>query len=106
SEEVRNRLTPEQRQLKMSYRILVSASDLQVVKSAKTSGKQQPHESAARATSASTQFAKPRRAESEPQRRQKSQSEQPRRLSEADLNAAEEAYLKSRRLRGTPPSPA
>lgn len=106
SEEVRSRLTPEQRQLKMSYRILVSASDLQVVKPVKSSDKKQPREDEAKATTVSTQSTKFRPAESEPQRRQRSQSEQPRRLSEADLNAAEEAYLKSRKLRGSPPGPA
>jgi len=102
SDDVRNRLAPEQKQLKMSYRILVSRQDLEIVRGGKSAPEPRSEETrtpaaahdggpSSRSASApqhSDTAAKPKTTRKEPQ---------PRRLSEADLEAAEEAFLRSRR---------
>jgi hypothetical protein len=103
SDEARNRLTPEQKQLKMSYRILVSKQDLQVMSGGKPASEQQPEKPKSAAASASGEKQRPEKTPSSPpgdtgtKQRPSAAEPQPRRLSEADLAAAEEAFLRSRR---------
>jgi uncharacterized protein YkvS len=85
AQEARSRLTPEQQQLKMSYKILVSKKDLEPFTGAKP-----PKKEAAPA--------KPKPAEAEPAAKPAPKAEkelEPKRLSQADLDAAEEAALKA-----------
>lgn len=102
SDEMRNRLTAEQKQLRMNYRILVSVKDVEVVKGGKPSGTRAKSdakptdsdpagkEGAPRApTPAATDASELREAAHE-------EEPSPKRLSEADLQAAEEAFLRSR----------
>ena len=111
SDELRNRLSAEQKQLKMNYRILVSAKDIEPTKDDKPSGKAVPQ--AAKADAASSEGSKkgagdapapsqnaraprgsPAEAGSEPDAPVDGPSL--KRISEADLAAAEENYLRSR----------
>ena len=102
SDEVRNRLTAEQKQLKMSYRILVSKQDLEIIEESKSAPEGRPAGAKPAAAPAqggrkgaeSTPEPRPRQAQARP----KTPNEEPetRRLSEADLEAAEEAFLRSR----------
>jgi len=110
SDEVRNRLTAEQRQLKMSYRILVSKNDLEPIRGDKPRGSaKDQHVRNADSSSDSTKGSK---ASGSSSALGQSSTEQPvvqsakpklpkqeeplKRLSEADLAAAEEAFLRSR----------
>ena len=97
SDDVRSRLTPEQKQLKMSYRILVAKEDLRLVspdKSPKVEGSSS--EGTARAKR-ETKTQPVQQGMRETESKTEPRSNKPRRLSEADLSAAEEAYLRSRR---------
>lgn len=87
SGEARNRLTPEQKQLKLSYKILVSEKDLTPLKGDKPKGGKKAEKAEASAEDSASESGDkgPARAP-EPA---------PKRLSEADLNAAEEEYLRS-----------
>lgn len=105
SDEVRNRLSAEQRQLKMSYRILVSKKDLETYKGDKPRGGAKPEAakpasgtesekgSASPGSSAQVDTAA---APAAP--KAEKESEPPKRLSEADLSAAEEEFLRSRQV--------
>ena len=73
SDEMRNRLTAEQKQLKISYKILLSAKDLTT-------------EIPARETKPQAREAKPK----------DSDEHDVKRLSEAEIAAKEEEFLKSR----------
>ena len=104
SGEVRNRLTPEQRQLTMAYKLLVHKKDLEPTKGGKPksaapkgeepeSGSASARKGPARAPdpeepaqAADIEAPAPKPEEKEPE---------PERLSEADLAAREEEYLKS-----------
>ncbi len=107
SDEVRNRLTPEQRQLKMSYRILVSKEDLRVTATIKSSDKDSKKVASGEPKTAKTKSASKDQAKQDNKLQNKNkkeddrkpQPEKPGRLSEADLAAAEEAYLRSLRAR-------
>ena len=109
SGEVRSRLTPEQRQLTMAYKLLVHKKDLEPIKGDKpksaapkgqdsesdsASGKKGPArapdpEITAQATDTEPTPPKPEKKEPQPER-----------LSAADLAAKEEEYLKSLRKDG------
>lgn len=108
SGEARNRLTPEQKQLKLSYKILASKKDVEPLKGGKPSGGKQ----AEKATEASADEASPSahkgpaRAPEPEQGSQQSagvadslpaDDDQPaqRRVSADDLTKAEEEYLRS-----------
>ena len=99
SDEGRGRLAPEQKELKMSYRILVSKKDIEPAKGGKPGpappGK--PKEAQAASPRAAPQAAKPPPEASKPAPAKRAEAEpQPKRLSEEDLSAAEEAFLRSR----------
>ncbi len=113
SDEVRSRLTAEQRQLKMSYRILVSKNDLEPLKSDKprssTKDKNVENTENTESSSDSTRGSKSSSPSAEPSQsstdrhvaqvikpKSSKKEELPKRLSEADLAAAEEAFLRSR----------
>jgi len=106
SDEVRNRLTAEQKQLKMSYRILVSHRDLEPHKGPKPSGAkpETKTESRPRADQSADAPNPPQEARASLQQgaaapkvpKPPPEEKPPRRLSEADLSAAEEAFLRSR----------
>ena len=109
SDEVRNRLTTEQRQLKMSYRILVSKNDLEPISSDKPRGsaKDQKAKNAdsgfnstkvSKASGPSSALSQSSTEQSAAQsaKTKPSKGEPLKRLSEADLAAAEEAFLRSR----------
>jgi len=98
SDEVRNRLSADQKQLKMSYRILLSAKDLEVTKGGKPSPERAPvEEKAAAAQGTGGGKGAQRAPESRPEPKTPGEPEAPHRLSEADLQAAEEAFLRSRK---------
>jgi hypothetical protein len=83
AQEARNRLTPEQQQLKMSYKILVSKNDMEPFTGAKPAKKGAPQ-------------VKPKPAEEPKQVSGTAASDsEPKRLSQADLDAAEEAALRA-----------
>jgi hypothetical protein len=87
SGEARNRLTAEQKQLKLSYKILVSEKDLTPIKGDKPrSGKK------AEKAEVSAEDNAPEGESKGPAR---TPEPAPKRLSEADLSAAEEEYLRS-----------
>lgn len=86
SDELRNRLSAEQKQLKMNYRILVSKKDLEPAKGDRPSGKAAP--TAAKADAASSEGSKKGAGDSP--------APPEKRLSEADLAAAEEEHLRAR----------
>ena len=108
SDEARNRLTAEQKQLKISYKILVSNKDIapykggtpkdtpvSKVKASKADSSAPKDDSAGETSSeeaANTASSESQKAEKEAEVAET----QPKRLSEADLAAAEEAFLKSR----------
>lgn len=102
SDEVRNRLTAEQKQLKMNYRILVSAKDVEVTKGGKPSGTRAKSEAQPAGTEPAERKGAPRAptpaasSSSQPAEPPDIEESSPRRLSEADLEAAEEAFLRSR----------
>ncbi|MDH7600896.1 MAG: hypothetical protein QHI38_01960 [Armatimonadota bacterium] len=101
SDDVRSRLTPEQRQLKMSYRILVSKEDLRVLAPGKSSEKEPKKQSTPEASAKKVKGEQKAQTtqSSKPLSEKETKSARPRRLSEADLAAAEEAYLRSLRPR-------
>jgi hypothetical protein len=109
SDEVRNRLTAEQKQLKMSYRILVSKNDLEPIGSGKPRGSaKDQHVRNADSSSDPTKSSKASGSSSalsqspteqltvQSAKTKPSKGEPLKRLSEADLAAAEEAFLRSR----------
>ncbi len=102
SDEARNRLTAEQKQLRMSYRILVSNRDLEVAKGGKPSPERRPVEAkpapapAQRVKNAAERAPAPRPRPVQGKSKKVKEDAEPRRLSEADLEAAEEAFLRSR----------
>jgi hypothetical protein len=81
SQDVRSRLTPEQQKLKMSYKILLSKKDLEPFAGGKPSKKEADE-------------AKPKK-EPPPEQEKPAAEEAPKRLSQADLDASEEAFLNS-----------
>jgi ribosomal protein L21E len=103
SDEVRNRLSAEQKQLRMSYRILVSKKDLETYKDDKPQGEARPEatkpsgDTESKKGSASPGPSARTDAASVPASpKVEKDSEPPKRLSEADLSAAEEEFLRSR----------
>ena len=84
SGEVRNRLTPEQRQLTMAYKLLVHKKDLEPSKGGKPKSAAPNPENTAQATDTEPPLPKPEKKEPQPER-----------LSAADLAAKEEEHLKS-----------
>lgn len=110
SDEARNRLTAEQKKLKMSYKILTSKKDLEPDKGGKPraaddskpaaqqggsgekKGSAPPSPSSSIAAAAPTPEPAAKTEKPEPS----DDEESPKRLSEADLAAAEEAFLRSR----------
>lgn len=116
SGEMRSRLTPEQRQLTISYKLLVSGKDVVPDKSPKPSRKSETEEASGEDSSAAPRKG-PARApepeavavlsprETEETEEQVGEAEQapeaasPKRLSESDLDAKEEEYLRSLRRR-------
>lgn len=97
SGELRNRLTPEQRQLRMSYKILVSKKDLEPCKGGKPRRAVASSETTAAESDDSAAPAGPshRSAVRGPSRQPKASQPQPKRLSESELSAKEEEYLRS-----------
>ena len=93
SGEARGRLTEEQRQLKISYKILVANKDIEPNKGGKPKGSSSP-----KSESAASEGGRegPARAP-DPGRAPKAPPEPPtpKRLSEADLEAKEEEFLRS-----------
>jgi len=96
SGEARNRLTPEQKQLRLSYKILVSRNDLEPAEGGKPEGGKRPAKAAAADVEDAAGSAKkgPARAP-EPKRVREKEEPAPRRPSAEDLAKAEEEYLKS-----------
>ena len=105
SDEMRNRLTAEQKQLRISYKILVSKNDIEPYKGGppkdtttkpKASKANTSNEKKDSASEPSSEEAV-NSASSEQVEIEKEEEieDQPKRLSEADLAAAEEAFLKS-----------
>ncbi len=93
SGEARNRLTAEQKQLKLSYKILVGKNDVIPTKGGKPKGGKSQSKSAANTSDASPSAPKgPARA---PEPAPDDQPSAPRRISEDDLSRAEEEYLRS-----------
>ena len=95
AQEARSRLTPEQQQLKMSYKILVSKKDLETVAGAKPAKKERME---AKPEAAPKPAEAPKKAPS-PKREKPASEPEPKRLSQADLDAAEEAFLRSQKAR-------
>ena len=98
SGEMRNRLSAEQKQLKLSYKVLVSSNDLEPSKGGKPNGGKKSAKSSidsSEDTSPSAQKG-PARAPEPVQARDEGDSV-PHRLSAEDLAIAEEEYLKSLR---------
>jgi hypothetical protein len=92
SDEARNRLNAEQKKLKMSYKILVSKKDIEPDKPAKgrnskTSDLQETQSPA-------------RKPADKPDSSETAKKTAPKRLSEADLSAAEEEFIRSRQRSG------
>ena len=103
AQEARSRLTPEQQQLKMSYKILVSRKDLEPFTGAKPVKKDAALPRPKQAASAEP-LPKPivadKPAEAAAAKAQpKVVENEPRRLSQADLDAAEEAMLQAQKDR-------
>ncbi|MHB9036294.1 MAG: hypothetical protein ACYC64_06480 [Armatimonadota bacterium] len=86
SGEARNRLTEDQKKLKMSYKILVSNKDLESYKGGKPKATKTVEEAASGDDSAAAHEGPARAPVPDPQ---------PTRLSEADLAAKEEEFLRS-----------
>lgn len=109
SGEARNRLTPEQKQLRLSYKILASQKDLEALKGGKPGGGKRAAASEPSDTEDSAPAAKKgparapepgeasKQAPSTTERSTKDDDDDPapRRLSAEDLAKAEEDYLKS-----------
>lgn len=91
SQDVRSRLTSEQQKLTMSYKILVSKKDLEVLAGAKPS-KSKP---APAAVEKPKKAPEPQKPAPTPKREKKPPTKEPKRLSAADLDAAEEAMLQA-----------
>lgn len=112
SDEVRNRLTPEQKQLKMSYKLLVSKKDIESYKGGKpkSEAKSEAEDSesdssskkgpASPGPSAHARAARGGAGGGAGKSEGSGDEPAPKRLSEADLSAAEEEFLRSRQ-RGT-----
>jgi hypothetical protein len=109
SDEARNRLTAEQKQFKMNYRVLVSGKDLEPHKGGKPGGESNARqsegagaapESGGKGASSTAQSGEPKaqagQPEPRPETRPPKEDDSPKRLSEAELSAAEEEFLKSR----------
>ncbi len=103
SDEVRGRLTAEQKQLRMSYKILVSRKDLEPNKGGKPQGETKQDSAATQGKSGDEKGSDTPgpsgspKAEAAPARPRTTKADEgPKRLSEADLSAAEEAFLRSR----------
>ena len=106
SDEMRNRLTADQKQLKISYKILVSKNDIVPFKGApkdtpssktKTSKANSANEKIDSAGESSSEEAVNSASSVHVEvEKEEAADVQPKRLSEADLAAAEEAFLKSR----------
>ncbi len=92
SGEARNRLTPEQKQLKLSYKILVGKNDVTVTKGGKPSGKGKSKSSA---DSSETTPSAPKGPARAPEPQSADEVPTPRRISEDDLAKAEDDYLRS-----------
>ncbi|MCX8053283.1 MAG: hypothetical protein N3B12_05705 [Armatimonadetes bacterium] len=103
SDEVRNRLTNEQKELKMSYRILVSKEDVQVIKGDKAAAERKSDATKLSDTSTRQDRKKaesasaPVTTQAEPKPKRTPKEPEPHRLSEADLDAKEEEFLRSRK---------
>lgn len=96
SGEARNRLTPEQKQLRLSYKVLVSKNDLEPSKGGKPEGaKRAPKPAAENAEDAAPSAIKGPARAPEPEQIRDEDEPAPHRLSEDDLAKAEEEYLKS-----------
>lgn len=101
SSEARNRLTPEQKQLKLSYKILVSSKDTQPNKGGKPNGGKNADKSPEAASDDSPSAPKGPARAPEPKMRSSAHAaehhDEPtaKRASEEDLSKAEEEYLKS-----------
>lgn len=94
SGEARNRLTEEQRRLKISYKILVSMNDLESFKGGKPKGESSAKAEAAESSPESDRKG-PARAPDPGQAAPAVNEEPVKRLSEADLAAKEEEFLRS-----------
>jgi len=93
SGEARNRLTPEQKQLKLSYKILVSKKDVIQTKGGKPGGGKSRSKSVAEDSDAPSAAPKgPARA---PEPEARAEEPAPKRVSEDDISKAEEEYLRS-----------
>lgn len=97
SAEVRSRLTPEQKQLALSYKVLVSKDDLQTIEGGKSKGEKKnakqpadPNEDAAPSADKG-----PARAPGPKHVRGQEDEPAPHRPSAEELAKAEEEYLKS-----------
>lgn len=93
SQDVRSRLTPEQQKLKMSYKILLSKKDLEPFAGGKPS-KKDAAEAKPKADSTAKEAEQPKK-EPPPPQEESAAEEAPKRLSEADLEAQEQAFLDS-----------
>lgn len=92
SGEARNRLTEEQRQLKISYKLLVSQKDLEPHKGGKPKG---ASGKAGKSQAAAEGEDKGSADSPDPATSSSGGDDEPRRLTEADLAAREEEFLKS-----------
>lgn len=93
SGEARNRLTAEQKQLKLSYKILVSKNDVIPTKGGKPTGtKSQPKSAGPASDSSPAAHKGPARA---PEPGSADEASSVKRVSEDELSRAEEQYLKS-----------
>jgi hypothetical protein len=98
SGEARNRLTPEQKQLRLSYKILVNKDDVVQTKGGKPNGKKSQSKSASDSSDASPAAHNgPARA---PEPDVAAEEPAPKRVSEDDLSKAEEEYLRSLQQKG------
>jgi len=100
SAEVRNRLTPEQKQLALSYKVLVSSNDLEPIEGGKPRSDKKAAKQPADSTEDAAASAKkgPARAPGPKQARDED-GPPPHRPSAEELARAEEEYLKSLRDR-------
>lgn len=92
SGEARNRLTPEQKQLRLSYKILVSVNDLLPNKGGKPTETKNGKKAAAPAADSSPSADKGPARAPEPE---VSEGPEPKRVSADELSKAEEEYLRS-----------
>lgn len=94
SNEARNRLAPEHLQLRLSHMILINKNDLEPFKGGKPKSGQDKSEDSASKSDTSAQGPSGAQSSQEP-KTSKKKEESAKRLSEADLSAAEEKFLKS-----------